>query len=181
MRKSILIIFLIFSFWLIIAAQEDSKTSNLKSGIELGSGFSYTGLNVNLAYTLAWGNNTAFLGPKITVSDSYIPTKGPWGIHAGYRRLLPGQSKFRSFASFDYQVVFLEPYNPNDLDVKGKNETHELFLSYGIQYQVWKNLILGNSIGTGAYIERFIDTVTGDKKNYNGFNGQFRFFAQYSF
>ena len=181
MKKAILILFSIFSFWLTISAQEDNKTSNLKSGIELGSGFSYTGLNVNLAYTLAWGDNTAFIGPKITVSDSYLPTEGPWGIHAGYRRLLPGQSRFRTFASFDYQVVFLEPYNPNNLEVKGKNEIHELFISYGIQYRVWENLIIGNSMGAGIYIERFIDVVAGGNNTYDGFNGLFRFFAQYSF
>lgn len=181
MKKSILIILSIFSFWLTIAAQEEQNYDNPKSGIELGSAFSYTGLNVNLAYTLAWGDNTAFVGPKITISDSYIPSEGPWGIHLGYRRLLPGQSKFRTFASVDYQLVFLEPYNPNGKDVNGKNEIHELFLSYGIQYRFWKNLIIGNSMGAGVYIERFIDSITGNKRFYNGYNGQIRLFAQYSF
>jgi hypothetical protein len=134
-----------------------------------------------LAYSLAWKENTIFAGPKITISDSYLPSKGPWGIHVGYRRLLPGLSKWRAFATFEYQLVFLEPYDPNDLDIKGKNEIHEFFLSYGIQYLVWRNLIIGNSMGAGVYVERFIDTLTGSKNSYDGFNGQFRLFAQYSF
>ena len=121
------------------------------------------------------------MGPKITLSDSYLPSRGPWGIHAGYRRLLPGQSKWRTFATLEYQVVFLEPRNPNNLDINGKNEIHELFFSYGIQYQIWKNLIIGNSIGAGVYFERFIDSLTGNRNTYNGFDGQVRLFAQYSF
>lgn len=181
MMKTILIIFSCLIFCITTSAQEDLESSKLKSGIELGSGFCYTGLNVNLAYSLAWKENTIFVGPKITLSDSYLPSRGPWGIHVGYRRLLPGQSKLRTFATLEYQVVFLEPRNPNNLDIKGKNETHEIFLSYGIQYQIWKNLILGNSMGAGVYFERFIDSLTGNRNTYSGFNGQVRLFAQYSF
>ena len=79
------------------------------------------------------------------------------------------------------KLFFLEPYNPNNLDIKGKNEIHELILSYGIQYLVFKNLIIGNSIGGGVYFERFVDSLSGKKRTYDGFNGQFRLFAQYSF
>ena len=181
MKKTILIIISILCFYPEVLAQEESASNKLRSGIELGAGLSYTGLNINLAYTLAWSDNLFFLGPKLTVSDSYLPSRGPWGIHAGYRRLLPGQSKLRTFAAFDYQVVFLEPFDPNNLDVKGKNEIHELILSYGIQYNLWKNVIIGNSMGAGVYFERFIDSVSGERTKFDGFNGQFRLFAQYTF
>lgn len=162
-------------------AQEGERSAKFRSGFELGGAFCYTGLNMNLAYSLAWRENTFFLGPKITLSDSYIPTRGPWGIHAGYRRLFPGEGNFRTFVSFDYQLVFLEPFNSNNFNVNGKNEIHELLLSYGIQLRVWKNLIIGNSIGAGVYFERFAVSISDSKNTFEGFNGQFRLFAQYSF
>ena len=121
------------------------------------------------------------MGPKISLSDSYLPSQGPWGVHAGYRLLLPGQSKLRSFTSLEYQVVFLTPHNPNNLDIKGTNKIHEIHFSYGIQYRVWKNLVIGNSMGAGVYFERFINTLTGNRNSYDGFDGQFRLFAQYAF
>jgi hypothetical protein len=182
MEKAILFIFSMLYFCLTSSAQEATKATHLKSGIELGSAFCYSGLNINLDYTLSWKeNNTISVGPKFTISDSYQFSRGPWGIHAGYRRLLSGQSKFRTFAALEYQVEFVKPYNPNNLDVNGLNEIHELHFSYGIQYRIWKNLIIGNSMGGGVYIERFFESITGDKKSYDGYNGQFRLFAHYSF
>ncbi len=182
MKITMLIILSFFCFYLTITAQDITKSANLKSGLEFGGALCYSGININLAYTLNWKeDNTIFVGPKIAVSDSYLPSKGPWGIHLGYRRLLPGQSKFRAFATFDYQLVFLKPYNPNNLDINGNNEIHEIILSYGIQYRIWKNLIIGNSMGGGLYFERFFDSVIGTKNSYAGFDAQLRLFAQYSF
>jgi len=179
--KTILLIFSSLIFCWTSFAQEVAETSKMSHGIELGSAFSYSGFNANLAYAMGWKENVLFVGPKISLSKSYLPSRGPWGIHLGYRRLLPRQSKWNSFASLEYQIAFLQPQNPYNLDINGKNEIHEIHLSYGIQFEVLKDLIIGNSIGAGVYFERFFDSLTGEKKSFDGYNAQVRLFAQYSF
>ncbi len=149
-----------------------------KSGIEIGTGLSFTGYNANLAYTGQWNNNQIYLGPKIVYSDANALFDAPWGGHAGYRRFFSINERLKAFAALDYQFVL---FTYNRLDNNDLNSIHEIHFSYGFQYFFNAHWSVGNSIGGGGYLERLIDPFDGRVDQFTGYSTNLRIFASYRF
>jgi len=163
----------------ILYAQEEKEI--LKTGIELGTGLSYSGIQTNLAFVGFYKGNEFYLGPKITVTNAYLPQNGPWGIQGGYRRILISKEKLTSFVNLDYQLAFRKPYNPTQLVVNTWNRIHEFHLHYGFTFKVFNRFYIGNQIGIGAYLEKNIDLIEDIQRSFSGFSSQFKLFFQYRF
>lgn len=168
----------VVSFHTLSMAQEEAKISVWKTGIELGTGLSFTGYNANLAFVLQHQDHSFWLGPKLVLSDTYLLSKGPLGLHTGYRYILSQNNRLQSFVSGEYQVIFFEPFAP---DIKGKNTTHELHFSYGLRIPLVGGLSVGNSLGFGGYWERLIDPFDQKTNVFEGLSTQIRIFVQYDF
>lgn len=149
-----------------------------KSGIELGTGLSFTGYNANLAYTGTWNKNLIFLGPKIVYSDANALFDTPWGLQAGYRRYFEISPRFSAFVSLEYQVVL---FDYDELETNRLNSIQELHISYGLQYYLNDHWSIGNSIGGGGYIERLVDPFDGRVDKFSGYSTQIRIFCGYHF
>lgn len=157
-----------------IRAQE----RNWKSGIELGTGLSFTGYNANLAYRGTWGKNVIYLGPKLVYSDANALFDAPWGGQAGYRRLFPINERLVATASLEYQFILFD-YAGRDTDAL--NSIHEAHFSYGLEFFLSKHWSIGNTIGGGAYIERLVDPFDGRVDQFSGYSTHFRIYTAYHF
>jgi len=171
MKITILFVFLFLTINL-------HSQDNWKSGIELGTGLSFTGYNANLAYTGTKGNNVFFAGPKVVYSDANALFDTPWGLQAGYRRLFPISSKFNAFVTLEYQLVLFEY---DDLEFNRLNSIHEVHISYGLEYYLNENWSIGNTIGGGGYIERLIDPFDERIDIISGYSAQVRIYCGYHF
>ena len=176
--KSILIFLSCLLFLRAASAQENQNRQTWKSGIELGSGLSLTGYNINLAYTGTFGNNLCFIGPKLVMSDANAFYDAPWGIHLGYRRLFPMTERFRMYATVEYQNIRFAFEGFGD---ERKNLLHEFHFSYGLEYTFFERWYLGNSVGAGGFIERLVDPFDGQVDQFVGYTGQVRFYLGYHF
>ena len=178
MIKSLFIVIWMTLMSVLSIAQETADSTNWKSGIELGTGLAFTGYNANLAYTLSKKNNTMFLGPKVVYSDANALFDTPWGIHTGYRRILPVGPRLNSFVSVTYQMVLFEY---DDLEVNQLNSIHEIHFVYGLEYFLTDHWSIGNTLGAGGYIERLIDPFDERVDVIRGYSGEVRFYCGYHF
>lgn len=149
-----------------------------KSGIELGTGLSFTGYNANLAYTLEYKENIFFAGPKIVYSDANTLFDTHWGLQAGYRRLFRINAGLVAFASLEYQAVF---FKYNILETNVLNSIQEFHFSYGFQYFLTDHWSIGNSLGAGAYLERLVDPLDQKVSRFSGYSAHVRLFLGYHF
>ncbi|GEM_PF-2676627 len=158
-----------------------SETEGIAWGIQLNNSLSYTGFSNALVVAAQKNNLQWYGGPRLLTSDSYVPTKGPWGLNTGLTWFFQGNEKLRALVNLDYQLALLKPYNPHNLPERGLNTTHEFNLSYGFTYYFLQNIGIGNSIGFGQYLERFHDLQEDIIRTYSGYSGLIRIHIHYSF
>ena len=184
--KSHLYVVLVFLFILEIhpvswAQTRPDSIALWKYGLETGGSISFTGLNLKMNFLMSKGPNEWYVGPKLVLSDIYLPTQGPWGLIVGYRRNLLNNKRLKSFVNLDYQITFLKLYNPLNLPVSGMNNIHELFLTYGFQYQLNPHISVGQFIGGGGVLEKSIDISEQKTNRVLGYSGVFGLFVNYTF
>ena len=165
-----------------IKAQSLSNIDSLwKYGVEAGSILSFTGVNLRVNFLMIKNKNEFYIGPKLAISDSYLPLKGPWGLSAGYRRNVLEKERWKSFVNLDYQIVFIKPYNPRNLEVNGINTIQELFIAYGFEFRIAKDFTIGQLIGGGGFLEKTIDVSEGKTNRIVNYSGLLSFFVNYTF
>ena len=131
---------------------------------------SYTGFNFSLGVRAEKDKFSAYLGPKLVLSDSYLATEGPFGLAGSFFFFPNGRDrKFSSFANFDYQVNFQKAFCPTGNCSAKTNFTHEYTLGYGFVYQV-KRVGLMNAINIGRYSENFYNQLTLQRFKNSGYN-----------
>ncbi len=148
-------------------AQENPVTASggTNFGLSVRSSFSFTG--VNLALTLDMRNDRLilFAGPKVSLTRSYRPWKGPFGIHAGGNFILNPKSKWQSLLHFQYQIVF-DGKSSGPVDY-----IHEFLGGYGFRYRVSDQVFIGNSLGFGIFRQSNYVVTLNDRKGRTGTNG----------
>ena len=180
-RNALIILFCFIFIQMNNAQSLVEEKENWILGIEGGAGLSFTGVNTKLNFLLIKNSNEFFIGPKLVTSDVYLPLRGPWGLNLGYRRNILEKRNWKSFVSLDYQVVFIEPYNPRNLPVNGINNIQEFFFSYGFQFQIGSHLTIGQQIGAGGFIEKTIDVIQDKKNRVSNYTGLLSLFFNYKF
>ena len=161
--------------------RESAQPAHSRSAAEVGSSFSFSGFSVQLSYVLNAGHHDFYLGPKLLISDSYLPTAGPFGGQLGYRYHWLESTKLRSFINFDYQITLWKPYDPQDMGTNGLNRIHEIHLAYGIQFQLAEHWSIGNQLGVGTYVEQFIDVQEQETNSFSGFSSLVKGYVCYQF
>ncbi len=180
--RNVFVLLFYFMFFNGVDAQiKENVTKHWTFGIETGTSLSFTGVNAKLNFLMAKNENEFFIGPKLVTSDTYLPLQGPWGLNLGYRRNILAKGAWKSFVSLDYQVVFMEPYNPRNLEVNGINTIQEFFFSYGFQFQIGERFVIGQQIGAGGFIEKTIDVIQDEKNRVANYSGLLSLFFNYKF
>lgn len=157
----------IFTFWVLftvsLQAQDMEKTTLHKtSGTELSSSLTYAGLSSALLYNFSIQKHRIYGGPRLLLSDSYLPFRGPFGGRIGYQYIVLQNERWRSGAGIDYQFVLSRPFRSDD----GLQSIHEYHVSYGFSFRLLKRWWINTDLGAGFYLEEL-----GTKSNRQSFTG----------
>lgn len=165
------------------AVQAQNHSSNFTMGISASSSFTYTGINSYLLLDANVGKHDIYAGPKLVISDSYIPYKAIMGYDLGYNYLLLSNGRLSALINLDYQISYYDPYNPNRVDIANKKNTiNELFVSFGISYRLSRKsrFAITLSLGTGAFLEKYYDVVELNRNITTGLSQMARIGIRYN-
>ncbi|RZL16861.1 MAG: hypothetical protein EOO89_10845, partial [Pedobacter sp.] len=111
-------------FYLVIAVLYPAKAisqsnDSTKVHFQLGTAgmLAFSGLNADITGEVSFKRHTVYIGPKISVSDAYLPSTAVLGFVAGYKYFFlenrdePG--KFNFFFELDYQLQHHKAYRAN--------------------------------------------------------------------
>ncbi len=152
----------------------ETRPSGIKYSVSTQATLAFSGLNAGVTFEAQRGRHAVYAGPKISVADSYLPSKGPFGGVGGYKfYFLPDYDcvgKFGFFANIDYQ---LQRYNAFDRDgsrTSRKNSLHELCVGYGLEYRLTNRWRINNVFGFGKYWEIYQNPTRDAEYRQTGYN-----------
>ena len=154
---------------------EHGKNRILIPGILLQSGFSHSGLNLSLGVSLSYKHFQLFAGPKISLSKSYLPWKGPWGIFATGIYTFNPEQRLQHSAQVNYEwLLFKQKGQRGDY-------LHELTAGYGLRYLVAAGFYIGNQLGLGFHFnDNYLEPIQKRTRS-SGYNAMFRLMIGYEF
>jgi len=173
----------VLSFALSITTQGQSNAGKFSLGISPATSFTYTGINSYLLVDASLGKHDLYAGPKVVLSDSYLPYKAIMGYDIGYNFFVLTNGRLSALVNLDYQISYYDPYNPNKVDLPGKKNTiNELFFSLAVNYRLSKKsrFSIWLSLGTGAFLEKYYDVVALDKNINTGLSQMARVGIRYN-
>ena len=156
------------------------KDTFINVGLETGSSLSYSGFNHNISILIISEKNSFYAGPKISLTNFYLPFQSFWGINTGIRHDFARTQKLKAFFNIDYQNMLIRTSRISG-DKRKFNTIHEINFSYGIQYNILKKISVGNSIGFGRYFEFYNDFTQNRRVIFKGYSGLLKLFVQYEF
>ena len=63
------------------------EKTNPKWAAAGGSSLSWSGIDLSVRFVWCESRqNVFYIGPRLLVTNSYLPVEGPWGLVVGYRR-----------------------------------------------------------------------------------------------
>lgn len=172
--KTKIIFFLLLSLSSFANAQETTPAKNTW-GVQTGFTISFFGYSVFAGATYRAGQSEFYAGPVLSISNSYLLTKGPWGVNAGWRYNFAKWKYLNSNILVDYRNAFFKPFNAQVTESKKKNSVHELNFAYGIKWEFTKSWYAGNYIGTGLYYESTYDLSEQKRFGNYGYSGLIKF------
>ena len=155
----------LLSFLLFVATStkgQDEAPGLRAFGIQSNFSVSFSGYSVSLAAVYKVAYHDFFLGPTLSISNSYLPGKGPWGVHSGWKYTYASHKSVGAFILVDYRNSFYRPYDPYKLKPSLYNSIHEINLALGFKWQFVPEWYFKAAIGTGVYYEKSHDII-GDK------------------
>ncbi len=151
----------------------------IQADAAIAAGFSHTGYHTSLLFPVHYGRHTVYAGPKILLTESYLPFRNIWGIHAGYAYRVLQQGRWQADAGVDYQCSFYKPYS-----ITGNNRynrVQEIYFLLGLAYRIRPEGRIGIKLqlGSGLYADTWHDLVEGRKRTGLGRASTGRFTVSY--
>ncbi|HEX8545538.1 MAG TPA: hypothetical protein VF691_01175 [Cytophagaceae bacterium] len=155
---------------------ERNKSFSLFTSVDL----TYTGYSSVLALEYERKKHSFYLGPKISISHTYLFHKSPYGGVIGYRYFfLSDLKRWKVYFNTDYQMYIFKSFNGQNQKGTLNNYIHEISLGYGIQFKISRRFYISNSISIGKYFESYYNSKSEDRTNLNGYNSLLRLFLKY--
>jgi hypothetical protein len=167
MKKTWFFLFMLPFF----ASHAQDEAPGLRSwGAQSSFIISFTGYSVTVAAAYKVAYHEFYLGPALSLSNSYLPDKGPWGVNTGWKYNYASHKKVGAFVMIDYLNSFYRPYDPLKLKPKLLNSIHEFNLAMGIKWQFIPFWYFNAAIGTGVFYERNHDIIGDQIVNHSGYS-----------
>lgn len=160
-----------------VLAQDGSQNpaGGWQVGLSLRSGFSFSGVNLGLCLDMKNEQVRFFVGPKVSLTRSYRPLSGPWGIIAGGDYVLNPAAELQSMLHAQYQATFFSGGGG------GIDAIHEAFLGYGARYNLAPQFFIGADAAIGFYIQSNYVETTAVRRRFAGYNGLLQLNVGYEF
>jgi hypothetical protein len=151
-------------------------------GISFASNYTFSGIGVIANIEWQNKNHIFYTGPKLQLSRTYLPLKGPFGWNIGYRHEYnKNPEKFTNFFfNIDYQIGISKAFSRIE-ETNKMNYVHEAFIGYGVQFRLCSRIYLANVLGIGGHFESYYNTDFDSRRTYAGYNNMFKFFLNYKF
>lgn len=167
------------------AQRPETKPKGIKLSLGAQATLAFSGLNTGITLEAQRGKHAFYVGPKLSVADSYLPSKGPFGGVAGYKfYFLPDYNcvgRFGFFANIDYQLQRYRAFNRDGGRASGHNSLHELNLGYGLEYRLTNHWRINNVFGFGRYWEFYQNATRQSEYSHVGYNRLVRAQILYTF
>jgi len=175
-NKHILYLFIMFSSLISYTQNKEDKWLNF--GVELNTSLSYSGISTGAQVNLLHKKHSLGVGAKITYQNSYFPYQNALGIVIDYKYFLITKPNIKAFVAINYNNT---TYKLLSRDGNKSNIIHEYTYSNGILIKVFNNFWVGNSMGIGAYTEKYYDYSEAEYGSYLGYNVMFKAMMSYEF
>ena len=145
------------------------------------NGLSHTGLSTSLCIGYEHNRWKIFAGPRLALSEAYLPSEGPWGAAVSWQLMTSAtEKKFYSFFNTDYQVTFQRSFcSGSDCEQK-TNYTQEFSAGYGMGWKISPSFDLFNAVYFGFYREDFYNFREDNRFTNYGFNSLIRVGLSYT-
>jgi hypothetical protein len=149
---------------------QDEAPGQRSFGVQSSFAVSFSGYSVSLVAVYKVAYNEFYLGPVLSISNSYLPGSGPWGFNTGWRYNYANHKKVGAFAMIDYRNAFYRAFDPANLRSPKWNSIHEVNVALGFKWQFAPLWVFNAALGTGVYMERNHD-ISGDQLiNHSGYS-----------
>ena len=163
----------------------ETKPSGLKYSLGAQATLAFSGVNTGLTFEVQRGRHALYVGPKLSLADSYLPSKGPFGGIGGYKfYFLPDYNcvgKFGFFANIDYQLQRYRAFDRDGGRTSRYNSLHEFNIGYGLEYRLSNRWRVNNVFGFGRYWEIYQNATRDAEYRQTGYNRLVRFQVLYTF
>ena len=157
------------------AQNESKKQRSFTFSLASSANVSFTGLYGTAGVHVNKDNFSVYLGPKLAIRESYLPTRGPWGIVTSlFYTPSDNHKKLKSLINLEYQALFLKPFCPEGC-ATSLNVVHEYAIGYGYQIQIAERFSIFNSILLGRYSQVFYNEEFKQRTFQSGFNTVVKF------
>ncbi|MFD2247105.1 hypothetical protein [Pontibacter ruber] len=165
-----------------VRAQEQATNKKIILGASVNTGLSYTGFGITAGVSARRHNLELVLGPKLSFTETYRLTTGPWGAAASlYFYPSIKNTRLQSFANLDLQTLIRNPYCPDSNCDDNFSYTHEYTVGYGLSYGLNRNLSLFNAINVGFYHESLYNASLRNRMHVRGLNTMVKLGLTYRF
>jgi hypothetical protein len=178
MLNKYLILILTFSSLISFSYAQEKEKKKLVFGVELNSQMSYSGISSGVQMNVLHKKHSLGIGAKVTYQSSFFPYQNALGIIVDYKLFLISKDNMKAFVELNYNNSI---YKSLRRDADKNNIIHEYTYSNGILIKVVENLWIGNSMGIGAYTEKYYDYSEEKYGSYLGYNVMFKVTANYEF
>lgn len=166
---SILLLFVCQS----LLSQSDKKTN---FAVEVGGQLSNSGIATVLNFNMNYSSHGIYLGPMLSISDSYFPKSNVTGFNTGYRFSILESGKLSSLIGIHYSLLSYR------LDYKSKSDhIQEIYLIQSFKYKLGNHFSIRNDIGIGQYSEFIYFENEGERQSFRDFGSFIRLSCVYDF
>lgn len=152
----------------------EEKPGGIKLSVGASTTLAFSGFNTALSVEAQHGRHAFYAGPKLSLVDSYLPTKGPFGAVAGYKfYILPDYKcagRFGFFFDVDYQGQLYRAFRRDGSRSGQYNQLHELQIGYGLECRLGTRWRVNNVFGFGRYMEIYNNATSGQQYTQSGYN-----------
>ena len=178
MLNKYIIILLIFNSILSFSYAQEKETIKLNFGAEFNSQMSYSGISSGVQMNVLHKKHSLGIGAKVTYQSSFFPYQNALGVIVDYKFFLISNDNIKAFVEVNYNNSI---YKSLRRGADKNNIIHEYTYSNGIVIKVIENLWIGNSMGIGAYTEKYYDYSEAKYGSYLGYNVMFKVMVSYEF
>ena len=157
------------------------KLKDIDFSISLNESLSHTGFNSGLTANFKYKKLEVYVGPEMSLSDSYFAEDPRLGCTLGGRFYTNSAEKSSSYVFLNYQRTYYRPYLEELYESNKFNTTSELTIGLGQDWKLYKNLHLGASMGYGKYFDVFQDLSEGKVAHFDDGTILLRFSTTYKF
>lgn len=182
-----LVITLLASYWAI--AQEsvhcaEETAERIKQhkllGIITGMDLTYTGISAFAGVEYERKKHAIYGAPRISITDSYIPGRGPFGIITGYKYFFMNtHDRWKVYFGLHYNGLRYKAFKEQGSSSSHKNYVHEISAGYGAELIAYKNFHIGNSVNLGKYYESYYNHINQKRRIFSGYNTLVRLYVKY--